>query len=190
MTTLPWSQLMQQAEEAGVAEALPASIYNCVVSSAAPKAASTGKQMIACTFRVEDGPYANKPVWNNFVIDTKNPNATAYFFRHMAALGIDKSFFAMNPSLEQVAEALKGKRCKLKLSVRQWQGEDRNNVDSVMPPDGSASAAPQQPTGPDFATQTAPTQPPAVETAPAPAIPPQEVAAQPAATPAPGAPPF
>jgi hypothetical protein len=132
--SMNWSDLLQQAEAGGSYEAIPEGTYNALVIDAVAKPSSTGKPMIVATFEVQGGPHAGRRVWNNFVITRDNANALAWFFKHMNALGLNKEFFALNPSLEACAEQLKGKHCVIHVGVRTWNGENRNNVDKVSPP--------------------------------------------------------
>jgi hypothetical protein len=136
MTTLNWADLQAAAGEAGF-DPVPAGLYDVVVDTAESKTASTGKQMIACRFKITSGPYEGKSVFNNFVISSDNPNALAFFFRHMTALGLGEAYFASSPPLERVAADLAGRRCRIQVSIRNQQDQPaRNQVDTVLPPAG------------------------------------------------------
>lgn len=106
--------------------------------------------MLKCKFRVESGPYQNRTLFNNFVIVTDNENARRIFFRQMTALGLNKVYFDKDPTLEQVAEDLLDRRARVKVSVRQYGGQDRNQIDMVFPPTQSVqfSRSPGTPTPP------------------------------------------
>lgn len=143
MSSIPWKDLKQAAGEAAF-EPLPPSEYDVYVESAEPKKAQSGKDMITTKFKVESGPYTGRTLFNQFVISPENANALSFFFRHMRVLGLDDAFFATNPPIEKVASSLINKRCRARVSIRQYNGEDRNQVDSILPPaDGRASASPQ-----------------------------------------------
>jgi hypothetical protein len=132
MAAINWAQLQEAAGEASF-DPLPPSVYDVIVDSAEATTSSTNKDMIKTVFKVEGGPYAGKKVFNQFVLTTDNQNALAFFFRHMAAMGLNNAFFAANPSMAQVASSLVGQRARVKLSIREYQGQDRNQVDAVMP---------------------------------------------------------
>jgi hypothetical protein len=135
-----WSELMEAAEEGGAYDALPEGAYTAKILDATVKTTGNGKPMIAATFEVAAGPYSGRRFWNNFVITKDNPNAMAWFFRHMKALGLGKDFFAMGPSLEATAQQLVGKTCVATLGVRTYQGETRNEVKKIESANTSTSA--------------------------------------------------
>ena len=160
MTTMPWSQLIAEAEAGGAGEPVPEGPYRCEVTKAEAKTASTGKSMVVAGFKILDGPYAGRPLYNNFVLTTDNPNALAWFFKNMASMGLTKEFFGMNPSLEAVAAQLVGKRCILNVGVKSYNNEMRNEVKGVTA-DPSGQGAPTQFTqaSPDPTQQAAQGQP-------------------------------
>jgi hypothetical protein len=205
MPIVPWDRLIDEAgeaaEEYGV---LPAADYDLKITKAEAKMSSNGKLMYAITCEVTEGPYKGRKVWSNLVLTRDNPTALGFFFRHMAAIGIDKSYFKQNPSDAQVADALLGREFRAQLSIRQYQGQDRNDIKSYHPkvegaPSATAPPPPPMPTAPvnpqpavaQPSTPTAPaTQPAAAATspaAPAPAVgePAPEPPAQPAVPPVP-----
>lgn len=133
MGTVNWADLTKAAGDAGF-DPIPASIYDVIVDEASATQSSNGKDMIKATFKVEGGPHDTRKIFNQFVISPDSPNGLAFFFRHMAVLGLKEDFFATNPTTEAVAAAIVGKRCRVKVSIRQWNEQDRNQVDSVLPP--------------------------------------------------------
>jgi Protein of unknown function (DUF669) len=188
MTSVNFNDLIKAAGDAGGGEPLPNGTYSAVVDSASSKPTSTGKESIAVQFKIEDGPYAGRPIWNNFVLSPDQPNALAFFFRHMANLGLSSQYFEANPALERVAADLIGRRCRITLSTREWQGQSRNQVDTVLTPlNGSGPSIPPPPAA---GTPGIPTVSPSPVTAlrtasPALAVP--GVPAVPSTTPAPSA---
>lgn len=201
ITTVSWSDLQRAAGEAGF-DPVPAGPYDVIVDSASVKAATNGKNMIACKFKIESGPAAGRVVYNQFVISPDNENALAFFFRHMSALGLTDEYFSSNPTLERVAADLIGRRCVVQVSIRQWQGTDRNQVDAVAPPAGgpvtppvmsglpgipAAGPAPVVPGVPAVPTASAPAAPPTPSAPPVPPAPP--VPSSPSASPVPTSPP-
>lgn len=140
MTSVSWGDLQKAAGEAGF-DPVPAGPYDVIVDSATAKKAGTGKDMITCQFRVQGGPYDGKIIFNQFVLSPENPNALAFFFRHMAAMGLGEAYFASNPQLERVAADLQGRACRITVSVREWNDTMRNQVDAVAAPAGGPRAA-------------------------------------------------
>lgn len=143
MSSINWGDLRKAADDGGF-EALPPNEYDVYVAKAEAARTSSDKDMVKVQFKVETGPNAGKTVFNQFVISPDNANALGFFFRHMAALGLNDAFFASNPSIEQLAASLENRRCRIRVSIRKWQEQERNNVDAILPP-SSGSAAPATP---------------------------------------------
>jgi hypothetical protein len=183
--TVNWADLTRVAGDGGFT-VMPPGEYDCYVQSASGGKASTGKDRIRVTFKVENGPHAGKVIVNDFVITPDNANAVSIFFRHMAVLGLDAAYFAANPNapIETVAAALQAKRtrCRLRTSTREWQGQTRTNVDQLLPampvtvtaapPAPAASASsPQPPQVPQHPVSVPANSIPQAVTAPVPEIP-------------------
>lgn len=176
MTVVDWDDLLSKAGSTTF-EALPSNTYSVEVAKAEAKnASSSGRLMFVVQFKVLDGPYANRIVFNNFVLVPESEGALGFFFRHMAALGLGKEFFAGKPTPDTVANALVGKKCRIDVGQKPYNGETRNEVNKILPPQGGQAPAPVAP---------APPPPPAAKTAP-PAPAPKEAETVSAST---GAPP-
>lgn len=188
---------MNQAEEGP--EPVPDGPYNVEVETAQSKPAGSGKPMVVVVFKILDGPYAGKKVWNNFVLTEDNPNALGYFFSHMSAMGIDQSTIAqMAPpdqgGMDQLAQMLVGRRATITVGHRQWQGQTRNQVGDVKPYVGTQGQVPQAPApaspapaSPPPAAPQAPAPPPSTApTAPAPQPQPAQQPQAPVPPPPPG----
>lgn len=208
MTTVNFTQVLQDAKGASF-EALPIGDYDVEVVEAQAVTAGTGRPMIKTTFEIIVGPHTKRKIINNFVLVVDNPVALAFFFRNMKCFGLSDDFFAAlgpNGTLEPVAQAMLGKRVRLQLTQREWQGEMRNDVKTVKPytgaPGALGNAGPQGltgvpspgpaaygalPTGPT-PTGPAPTAPTPGPAAPAPAAPAPTPAPAPAPAPQPEAP--
>lgn len=107
---------------------------------------TNGKPMIKCQIKIEAGQYAGRVVYHNFTISPESPVAMKMFFLHMDVLGLGNTFFAGNPSLQDIAAALLGKRTIITLESRQYQGVDRENIKNFKSADagvipGMAAAA-------------------------------------------------
>ncbi len=184
--SMNWGDLLKIADEAGFTP-VPVGEYLVVVDKAEAKQAQTGKDMIKVVFRVIAGPCTNRTVFNNFVLSPESPNAVGFFFRHMAALGLDIKFFEGNPPLSHVAAALVGKQCLIEVTHREFGGAMRDNVDKIKPASGPV-AGPFAAAGPPVPAPVSPqayVQPAASAPAPAPQVTPSAPAPQPAAVPQP-----
>jgi hypothetical protein len=187
-----WGDLLNDAGGAGDSfEPIPPGDYDFEISQADVKQTQNGKTMYSVRCKVESGPHANRLVFHNFVVSPENPNALAMFFRQLNVLGLNREFFAQNPGDHHVAEALVGKRFRGQVTIKTWQGQDRNEVKQFYTAvsgalgNGTPTPGPQIPT--PQASQPAPP-PAAPPAAPAPAPAPAYAApAQPAPAPAPQA---
>lgn len=185
MVSVNFSDMLKAAGDAPGFTVIPASDYDVVVDTAAHKTTSSGKESIAVQFKVENGPHAGASLFWQAVLSPDNANALAFWFRHMAALGLTENYFQSNPPLERVAADLIGRRCRVAVGIRKWDNQDRNEVKSVMPADGNAPPPPPSAGTPGIPSVTPS---PAVAprtTSPAPAVP--GVPAVPSTTPAPSA---
>lgn len=137
MVTVHWNDAIASADDAGF-NVLPASEYDVYIESAEYKPTSNDKASYVVRFKVESGPHEGQSIFNNFVVSPENSNALGFFFRHMEAMGLPRSFFASEPSHEAITSALVKRRCRVKVSIREYNGQDKNQVDRVMPPIGDA----------------------------------------------------
>lgn len=146
MANINWQDLQKAAGDAAFTP-VPIGVYDVFVDTAEATQSSTGKDMIKVTFKVQNGPHEGRGIFNQFVISPDSANALAFFFRHMAALGLDEAFFAANPPLDTVAATLVGRTCRVKIDIREYQGQDRNEVKQVLPAlAGTATVASPAPT--------------------------------------------
>jgi hypothetical protein len=125
-----FNDLLKAADDAGFS-VVPANEYEAEVATAEAKTTSGGKNQIVVRFKIIAGPQAGKSVFNNFVISPDNANALGFFFRHMAAMGLEREYFAANPPLSQAAAQLIGRKVTITVSIEQWNGQDRNRVNAI-----------------------------------------------------------
>lgn len=154
MTTVNFTQVLKDAKTASF-EALPVGSYDVEVEKADSVTSSNGRPMIKVQFKVIVGPHTNRKIINNYVLVVDNPTALAIFFRNMKALGLTDEFFASlgaSGTLDPVAQSLVGRRARLKLKQREWNGEMRNEVEQTMPftgaPGGMGGVTPGPSAGP------------------------------------------
>jgi hypothetical protein len=181
MTSIDFNQLMKDAGEGF--QPVPSGPYNAEVAKAEAVTSSTGKPMIKVQLRVIGGPHEGRLLFDQFVITAGNPNALSFFFEHMAAFGLDRSWFAQNPPMETVAATLMGRQVMVSVGIKQFKGTDRNEVQSYRPmTGGQIGGVAQAGFGPGAVPPQAVPQvaAPAAVAAPAPAPVPAPVAPAPA----------
>lgn len=201
MPVRSWADLLNDAGDAGGSfEPLPVGDYDFIIDSAEATQSTSGKTMYKIKAKVVSGPMAKRIVWHQFVVSPDSNVALNIFFRHMNVLGLGPAFFATNPSDHQVAEHLTGRTFRGQIQIRQWQGQDRNEIKQFwsMPTGGvpvanvagPGSSMPTPAPAPAFAAPAvpAPAPTPQVVAPPAPAPIQQTVAAPPVPDAAPPAP--
>ena len=168
-----WGDLM--ASSGADFEILPVGQYAAQVVKAEAKQSKNGKLMFAVTFRVISGPKTNRNITDNIVLSPENPRAVQAFFINLRALGVDEAFLKQTPAPapETVAAKMVGAKAQISVTHREYQGQQRDNVDRISRLTGAAAA---QAAAPSIAVPTA--------TAPAPvAAVPRVAAPTPAADP-------
>jgi hypothetical protein len=152
--------------EANQPQVVPAGDYDLEVVSAKPKA---DKAQIVPTYRIISGPYAGQKVWaGQFTFDPSNEAATSIAFQNLKGFGLDRAFFGTNPTLDQVAAALTGRKVRVFLEAKVWNQQERNQIKI-----GAVQLleAPPIPAGPGVPAMAAPAAAPAPAPAPAAAVP-------------------
>lgn len=171
MPAKTWKDLMTEANEGAKAFALlEEDTYSFVIKDAA-KVGQTGKGNPKFTINpsVEAGPRANARIWHDFSVSDSAYAMKNFFFGDLATLGLGPSFFDQNPSPEQIAQALQGKRFVARVVHEVGNdGVKRAKITDITAPVGSPIAGPQAgvPAGLPQAS-VAPQPSPALPTAPA-----------------------
>lgn len=112
MPAQSWKDLMNQAEEGAKEFAiLDPGMYSFVVKDAA-KVGQTSKENPKFTINpsVESGPRANARVFHDFIVSDSAYAMKNFFFGDLAILGLGAEFFNQNPTEQQIAQALQGRR--------------------------------------------------------------------------------
>lgn len=112
MPMVSWSDRMNAAEEgAKEFELLPENVYSFVIKDAAQvKETSKGNPKYTINPSVESGDRANARVFHDFIVSDSAYAMKNFFFGDLAKLGLGAEFFATNPSDDQIAKALQGRR--------------------------------------------------------------------------------
>lgn len=112
MPAQSWKELMNKAEE-GAKEFAPLDpgMYPFVVKEPA-KVGQTSKENPKFTINpsVESGPRANARVFHDFIVSDSPYAMKNFFFGDLATLGLGPTFFDSNPTEQQIAQALQGRR--------------------------------------------------------------------------------
>jgi len=143
-TSVSWGALRKTAEDA--TKPLPVDWYDVVVVKAEHKVASTGSNMVSATMEVTSGPHKTRRLFTNFVLTPENGFALGIFFRNMAAFGIDDAFFAqleqypVEQGMQLLADTLMNRTARVKVGIRKWQGQDRNECQEFQLVTGGPTA--------------------------------------------------
>lgn len=162
-TTHNWKDLKKRGEDATKPIEPGWYVMECLKADL-KRASTTGNPMISAQFRVVDGPAAGKTAFTNFNITPDSDFALGIFFAQIGAFGLGDEFFATDPTPEQLAASLVGRRANVELGIRAWQGQDRNEFKNLRPLDGQvpmgtpvAAGIPGGPATPSSSPTPAPT---------------------------------
>jgi len=124
MPAQSWKDLMNKAEEGAKEFAiLDPGMYAFVIKDPA-KVGQTSKENPKFTINpsVESGPRANARVFHDFIVSDSAYAMKNFFFGDLSILGLGAEFFNQNPTEQQIAQALQGRRF-----VAEVFHEDGNN---------------------------------------------------------------
>lgn len=112
MPVVSWADRMNSAEEgAKEFELLPPNVYSFVIKDAAKVGeTSKGNPKFTINPSVESGERANARVFHDFSVSESAYAMKNFFFGDLAILGLGTEFFNSNPSDQQIAQALQGRR--------------------------------------------------------------------------------
>lgn len=118
--------------------------FPVIIVEASAVKSQNDKDMIKYKAKIETGPYAGRALSGNFVVSPESSGAMRMFFLHMAVLGLDEGFWAANPTapMEHVAKMIEGRRAIATVGTRQWQGQDREEIQAWKKPTGPGGSAP------------------------------------------------
>ena len=114
-------------------EAMPPGTYDAFVESVESVISkSSGNPMLTFQFRVTTPEYENRLLFYHVVLN--NPAGLGRLKRLLIAVYPDVDFAQFRPkAFAESGEAL-GKACRVKVTVRPYNGEKRNNVNEVLAP--------------------------------------------------------
>ncbi len=123
---------LENIDESGPTyEALPPGIYNCIIDNTEYGLSSKSNPMITWVFKVVDPEYEGRNLYNHTVLN--NEAGLARLKRTLLRVVPDvnlKEFNAQKFCDEAVAI---GFPCRVKVRIRPYQGQRRNDVTDVLP---------------------------------------------------------
>jgi len=115
-------------------EAMPRGMYPCVIADCEfTMSQSSGNPMWTFTLEVSEGEYAGRKLFSHNVFAGKGLPMTKKTLSRIAPELLEGPF---NPEDSEVIASMIGRDVKAKVTVRKYEGEDRNNVGDLFPNDG------------------------------------------------------
>lgn len=195
MTSSSWADLIKDASASGASfDPLPDGVYDLKVVEASTATTAKGKTMYKVKAEVQTGPHARRLLWDNLVVSPESPNAMAFFFRKLKAIGLGHEFFSTEPTDAAIVAALTGRQFRGKVGSRTYNDKTSNEIQEYLPatqgglPAGAVAPGAPAPAAAPAVAPAAPAAAPAPAPAPAPQGFPQAPAAAPAPAPAAPAP--
>jgi len=130
--------LTDVSEEKPRFEAMPAGVYNCIIDNVEYSISQADNPMLTFTFRVVDEEYDGRLLFYHTVLNKESGLSRLKRLLVRVCPDIDLSHF--DPAaFADTGDAL-GLPLKVKVRVRSYKGERRNEVTDVLPPDEDANA--------------------------------------------------
>lgn len=132
---------LNAVDDSGKFVAVPRGTYECEVSNLTYEQSSKGNWMWSWELTVIDGEYANRKFFYHTTFNEGGlPRVKRALARIQTADGYEKELLstAFNPETVAMEGRLIGARCKVRVDVKPYEGQARNNVKDILPP-GEAS---------------------------------------------------
>jgi hypothetical protein len=117
-------------EDMPVFEALPPGVYNCIVENAEFSTSSKGNPMITWVFKVVDPEYVGRLLFFHTVLN--NETGLARLKRTLVRVVPDVSLRDFNPREFCDEGRALGFPCRVKVRIKPYQGQRRNDVVDVL----------------------------------------------------------
>jgi len=101
-------------------------------------AASSGKPFYSLEFTISEGEYNGRKAWRNFSLQQQ---ALWALQRAAIRLGADPDDVQGEVDMDEVLASLVGSECVLDIGVREYEGEDRNEIKAIRPARGALAGA-------------------------------------------------
>ena len=112
-------------------EALPRGMYDCVIADCEfTYSQSSGNPMWSLQLEVSDGEYAGRKLYSHMVFAGAGLPITK---RQLGRIASDLMEGPFNPEDDEIISGMIGKDVKAKVTVRKYEGQDRNNVQDLYP---------------------------------------------------------
>lgn len=120
-------------ENAGGFQVLPRGIYPSIVDDLVFGASkNSGNPMFTWTFEVSEGEFAGRKLFFHSVLTAEQLPRLKKILMRIAPDVLEGPF-----KPKEVAEqgSLVGRQCRVRVDIRKYEGEDRNNVRDVLAPE-------------------------------------------------------
>lgn len=115
-------------------EALPKGMYSCTIAECEfTYSQSSGNPMWTIQLEVNEGEHAGRKLFNHLVFAGKGLPITKQNLSRIAPELLAGPFDPQDP---EVIGSLLGRGVKAKVTIRKYEGTDRNNVQGLFPGDG------------------------------------------------------
>ena len=121
------------SEEAPQLEALPVGTYECIVDNVEFGNSSSGNPMITWKFKVVDPQYSNRTLYFHNVLN--QDFGLSALKRTLVRVCPDVDLKTFNPAVFCDEGTALGLPCRVKVKIKKYKGQYRNNVDDVLAPD-------------------------------------------------------
>lgn len=120
-------------------EALPAGVYNAVIENVEYGLSQNGgNPMLSWEFKITDAEYENRKMFYHTVLNKEL--GIASLKKLLIRVCPDVEMSAFNPQQFADNGVALGLPCQLKVKIRPYQGEKRNQVQDVLAPVGDAGS--------------------------------------------------
>jgi len=120
------------SEDMPAFEALPPGIYDCIVENTEFTTSSKGNPMITWVFKVVDPQYVGRLLFNHTVLN--NETGLSRLKRVLVRVVPDADLSGFNPRAFCDEGIALGLPCRVKVRIRPYQGQRRNDVTDVLAP--------------------------------------------------------
>jgi hypothetical protein len=114
-------------------EALPRGMYPVVISDCEfTYSQNSGNPMWSMRLEVEEGDYAGRVLFNHLVFAGDGLAMTKRRLSRIAPELLERPF---NPQDPEIINSIVGRRLRAKVTIRKYEGQNRNNVGDLFPAD-------------------------------------------------------
>lgn len=130
--SLSWGEILEGVEDAPPTtyEDIPEGNYKARLESGKPfTAPNTGNEGLSLTFKILEGPHANRLVFTTYWIGDSNPKGMRITLDNLAALGAERKWLAAeDPSHEQVIARIVNQDADIKVAHNKYNDKLYYNV--------------------------------------------------------------